>query len=486
MVKNKTEWNSSLAFLLAMIGSAIGLGNIWRFPYILYSNGGGSFIIPYIVALAVVGFSFLLLEYSIGYTFKNSLYNIYKKIKPKFEIIAWFVLVLVFLVTTYYVCIVGWDLIYFFLSFTKAWGSNPNIFFSNTLLQSTDSLSGIFNIVPLVLISSLVVWFFMWFISHKDLNDGIGKFSKIALPLLFVLVCIIVFFSISLPGAATGISTMFTPDWSQLTNYNIWIAAFGQIIFSLSLGMGITIAYTSYLPRGANLTKNSIIVLLSNSGFEVFNAVGVFSILGFMSLNSGISIDKLIVDGTGLAFIAFPQVFNVMGPYAYILGPIFFLCIFIAGITSAIALLEPITSSISSKFGFSRKKSTTIICVLGLLVTIMFTTSSGSFILGVFDKFLNNFGLLFEIILEAIIFTWIYNVDELIKSLNENSLFTVGNWWKYVIKYVLPVILTIVWLTSMISSLSNNGPVEVGIEILLGIILIIVPIILYKLPSRDV
>lgn len=485
LTKNQPQWNSSVAFLLAMIGSAIGLGNIWRFPYVLYSNGGGSFIIPYVVALTVVGLSFLLLEYSIGYTFRESLYDIYKKIKPKFEIIAWFVLVLVFLVSTYYVCIVGWDLIYFILSFTKGWGQNPSNFFSNNLLHSTNSLNGMFNVVPLILLSSFIVWFFIWFISHKELNKGIGKFSKIALPILFILIFIIVFFSLTLPGAIIGIRTMFTPDWTQLTNYNIWIAAFGQIIFSLSLGMGITIAYTSYLPKGSNLTKNSLIVLLSNSGFEVFNAIGVFSILGFMTFSSGIPIDKLIVDGTGLAFIAFPQVFNVMGSYAYILGPIFFLCIFIAGITSAISLLEPLSSSISSKFGFSRKKSTTLICILGFSVTILFTTNSGSFILAIFDKFLNNFGLLFEIILESIIFTWIFSVDKLIKSLNENYLFKVGNWWKYIIKYLLPFILICVWITSMFDSITTGNSSEVAIDLILVLVLIVVPVLFYKLPSKS-
>ena len=125
----RQEWNSNIAFVLAMIGSAVGLGNIWRFPNVLYSNGGGSFIIPYIVSLFLLGISFVLVEYAVGYKFKISLSRIIRTINERLEPVGWFILTIVFLITTYYVCVVGWDLIYVVLSFTKAWGTNPNLFF---------------------------------------------------------------------------------------------------------------------------------------------------------------------------------------------------------------------------------------------------------------------------------------------------------------------------------------------------------------------
>ena len=149
----KSEWNSNLAFMMAMIGSAVGLGNIWRFPNVLYSNGGGSFMIPYIVSLFLLGISFVLVEYAVGFKFKKSLARILFTISKKLEPVAWFILLVVFLITTYYVCVVGWDLIYIVLSFTKAWGSNPDLFFTNNVLQATDSISGLFTIVPAVLAS---------------------------------------------------------------------------------------------------------------------------------------------------------------------------------------------------------------------------------------------------------------------------------------------------------------------------------------------
>ena len=160
----KQEWNSNLAFMMAMIGSAVGLGNIWRFPNVLYSNGGGSFMIPYIVSLFLLGISFVLVEYAVGFKFKKSIARILYSVKEKLEPVAWFILLVVFLITTYYVCVVGWDFIYIILSFTKAWGANPDLYFSNNVLHATDSMSGLFTIVPNVLISVFIIWFIAWMI----------------------------------------------------------------------------------------------------------------------------------------------------------------------------------------------------------------------------------------------------------------------------------------------------------------------------------
>ena len=156
--QKKSEWNSNLAFMMAMISSAVGLGNIWRFPNVLYSNGGGSFMIPYIVSIFLLGISFVLVEYAVGFKFKRSIARILYSINEKLEPVAWFILIVVFLITTYYVCVVGWDLIYIFLSFTKAWGSNPDLYFTNTVLQSTESVSGLFTIVPVVLASVFAIY----------------------------------------------------------------------------------------------------------------------------------------------------------------------------------------------------------------------------------------------------------------------------------------------------------------------------------------
>ena len=479
----KQEWSSTLSFIMAMIGSAVGLGNIWRFPNVLYSNGGGSFMIPYIVSLFLLGISFVLVEYAVGFKFKESIARVLCSINSKLEPVAWFILLIVFLITTYYVCVVGWDLIYIILSFTKAWGANPDLYFSNNVLHATNSMSGLFTIVPNVLVSIFVIWFITWLIIKRDLNDGIGKVSKILLPLLCGIVVVIVAFSLTLPGASIGYSQIFTPDWSALTNLNVWLAAFGQIIFSLSLGMAIAMTYASYLPEGSKLVDNAVIVAFSNSGFEVFNSIGIFSILGFMTLSTGIPFNELVTEGTGLAFVVFPQVFNIMGPVAQIIGPLFFLCILFAGITSVIALLEGVCYSISEKFLIERKKTATVVCIIGFCISVIFATGVGSTILGIFDAFLNNIALLFAVLLECIIFGWIYKFDDLIETLNANSTIKVGKTWKTVIKYILPICIVALWINGVITTIATMDSLTTNVMIFLTIVLVVVPFIFAKLPA---
>ena len=481
----KSKWDSNIAFILAMIGSAVGLGNIWRFPNVLYSNGGGSFMIPYLVSLFFLGISFVLVEYAVGFKFKTSLSKIFYSIKPSLEPIAWFIVLVVFLITTYYVCVVGWDLIYLVLSFFQGWGGNPDVFFTTNVLQASDSLSGIFTIVPWVFLSVFVIWLIAWIIGQKDLNAGIGKVSKILLPILFAIVLIIVAFSVTLPGASAGYTQIFNPDWSALTDLNVWLAAFGQIVFSLSLGMSIALTYASYLSETSRLTNNALVVAFSNSGFEVFNAIGIFSILGFMAFTSGIPFNELVTEGTGLAFVVFPNVFNVMQPWSYVIGPLFFLCILFAGITSVMALSEVVSFAIHEKFGFSRKKSATLVCVVGFCISSIFATSAGSFLLGIFDAFLNNFALLFGVLLECIIFGWIYNFDKLVEVLNKNSSIQMDPFWKIIIKYILPVCILGLWIQGVYTTITNADFTSRMIMLGLSIVLCIVPIIFTKLPAKN-
>jgi NSS family neurotransmitter:Na+ symporter len=485
MASEKSVWDSNIAFVLAMIGSAVGLGNIWRFPNVLYSNGGGSFMIPYIVSLFILGISFVLVEYAVGFKFKTSLSKIFFTIKSRLEPIAWFIILVVFLITTYYVCVVAWDLIYVALSLTKAWGANPDLFFTVNVLHASDSLSGIFTIVPWVFISVFLVWLSSWAIVQKDLNEGIGKVSKILLPVLVLIVIVIVAFSLTLPGASIGYTQIFTPDWSALTNLNVWLAAFGQIVFSLSLGMSIALTYASYLPEDSKLTDNALIVAFSNSGFEVFNAIGIFSILGFMTLTSGIPFNELVTEGTGLAFVVFPKVFNVMGPWASVIGPLFFLCILFAGLTSLIALLEVASFAISEKFGFSRRKSATLVCVVGFCISCLFATAAGSYLLGIFDAFLNNFALLFGVFLECIIFGWIYNFDELVEVLNSHSSIQMDPFWKIIIKYILPVCIFVLWAQGVYSTILTGDTTSHMVMLALAIVLVVVPIIFTLLPAKN-
>ena len=185
-MSERAQWDSSLAFIFAMIGAAVGLGNIWRFSYVLYSNGGGSFFIPYFVAIAIMGIPFLILEYGMGFSFKKPFSKIMNDINPKFELIAWILVLFVFVVVIYYMVILSWDLIYLLASFTFSWGTNTASYFVQNVGGSSNLSNAGFLLIPTTA-GVLLLWVILWFISHRSVDKGIGKISKILIPALFVI-----------------------------------------------------------------------------------------------------------------------------------------------------------------------------------------------------------------------------------------------------------------------------------------------------------
>ena len=482
----ENKWGSNLSFILAMIGSAVGLGNIWRYPYVLYYNGGGAFYIPYIVAILVVGLSFLFLEYGVGYHFSSSFAKAIKNINSKYEFLGWFIPVSVFMLMIYYTAIIGWDGIYVILSFFKGWGADPNNFFTNTLLQSTTSPSGLFTFVPIIAVSTLVGWFIVWSISHRDLESGLGKASKFLVPVLFIIMIIVVVISLLLPGASIGLKELFNPNWPSLFDFGIWLGAFGQIVFSLSLGMSIAFTYASYTEDGTDLISNTLIVAFANCLFENFAALGVFSILGYMSLQSGVGVEQLVAQGPGLIFIVYPTVFNVLGYWSSILGPMFFIAVYIAGITSLFSTLEPLSYSIQNKFGLSRKKAITILCIFGAVMSMIFATAYGETLLDTVDTFINQIAIIFAVIMECIIFAWIFKAENLIDYLNSHSKsIKLGQKWLIMVKYIVPVFLMIIWVGGIFDMVMSESSTFVVIMIATAILLILSTFIFTRLPSKN-
>ena len=465
-MSKQAQWDSSLSFIFAMIGAAVGLGNIWRFSYVLYANGGGSFFIPYFIAIAIMGIPFLILEYGIGFSFKESFSKIMRKINPEFEIIAWILVLFVFVVTIYYMVILSWDLIYLLSSFTFNWGTDTAAYFVQSVGGSSNLSNASFLLIPTT-VGVLILWVVLWFISHRDVDKGIGKVSKILIPALFVIMAIIIVYALTLPGASVGIDTLLTPNWSMLWDVNIWLAAFAQIIFSLSMGQAIALTYASYLPENSKLIDNVLIVVASNSAFEICTAFGVFSILGYMSTTAGTPMVQLVTEGTGLVFIVFPMIFNIMGPIGRILAPLLFLAILFAGVTSALGFFEPMLNSTSTKLGWSRKKTSTVLSIIGCAFSLLLTTGISSYLVGIIDTFVNEFGILILIGVQCIIFAWFYGVERLLPVLNESSTFKVGKTWMFIIKYLLPLVLVIMWAIGIFNLFSSAKTFEIIVDVII-------------------
>ena len=467
-----------------MIGAAVGLGNIWRFSYVLYSNGGGSFFIPYLIAIAIMGIPFLILEYGVGFTFKESFSKIMKKINPRFEIIAWILVIFVFIVTIYYMVILSWDLVYLGSSFTFSWGTDAAAYFVQTVGGSSNLSNASFLLIPTT-VGVLVLWIVLWFISHRNVDEGIGKVSKILIPALFVIMGGIIIYALTLPGAGLGISALLTPDWTKLWDVNIWLAAFAQIIFSLSMGQAIALTYASYLPENSRLIDNVLIVVASNSLFEICTAFGVFSILGYMSYTGGTPLVQLVTEGTGLVFIVFPMIFNIMGPIGRVLAPLLFLAILFAGVTSALGFFEPMLNSTSTKLGWSRTKTATVLSIIGCAFSLILTTGISSYIVGIIDGFVNEFGILLLIGIQCIIFAWFYGVEHFIPALNEHSTFKVGKTWTFIIKYLLPCVLIVMWVIGIVQLFSSAKQFEIMVDIIIIAAVLVSSVLFTKIKPRS-
>ncbi|MDO5814397.1 MAG: sodium-dependent transporter [Methanobrevibacter sp.] len=480
----KNQWDSSVAFIFAMIGAAVGLGNIWRFSYVLYSNGGGSFFIPYLIAIAIMGIPFLILEYGVGFSFKESFSSIMRKINPKFEIIAWILVLFVFIVTIYYMVILSWDLVYLGSSFTFSWGTDVASYFVNSVGGSSNLSNASFLLIPTT-VGVVILWIILWFIAHRNVDEGIGKASKVLIPALFVIMGGIIIYALSLPGAEIGVSTLLTPDWGKLLDVNIWLAAFAQIIFSLSMGQAIALTYASYLPENSKLINNVFIVVASNSLFEICTAFGVFSILGYMSATNGTPMVQLITEGTGLIFVVFPMIFNIMGPIGRIMAPLLFLAILFAGITSALGFLEPMLNTAADKLGWSRKKTATVLSIIGCIFSLILTSGISSYLVGIIDSFVNEFGILLLIGIQCIIFGWFYGVDKFIDVLNGRSFIDVGRTWTFVIKYLLPIVLIIMWAVGIIQLFSTAKQFEIIIDLIIIAAVMVSAVVLTKIKPAN-
>ena len=483
-MNQQSQWGSIFTFILAMIGLTIGIGNIWRFSYVIYSNGGGSFFIPYVIAILVMGVPFLILEYGLGFSFKKSFSNLMHSIRPEFEIIAWMLVLFVFIVVTYYMVILGWDFAYLLNSFTLGWGNDPSSFFTSYVGGSSNLASATTIIFP-TLICTLILWAIFWAVSAKGVDKGIGRISTVLIPLLFTIMILIFVYAFTLPGFNIGITTLLTPDWSALMNVNVWLAAFGQTIFTLSIGQAMVYTYASYLPKNSKLVDEVLLVVVANTLYEIFTAFGVFSILGYMSLTSSMPMNELVSEGTGLIFIVFPQIFNAMGTVGHVIAPLLFLSILFAGFTSSFALFEPLLSSLCDKFGWSRKKGVTILTAVACIFTVIFSTGISSYLVEIVDGFVNNFGILILIGIQAIIFGWFYGVEKVMPVLNEFSTFKVGKTWVFTIRYLLPILLIVIWVFGVATLFKDANSLEIAVDIVITILVVGLSVVFTKLKPKN-
>jgi NSS family neurotransmitter:Na+ symporter len=454
----RQTWTGQWGFIISAIGSAVGLGNIWRFPGVAYENGGGAFLIPYLVALLTAGIPILFLDYAIGHRFRGSAPLAFRRIARWLESLGWFQVMICVFIGIYYAAILAWAASYFYFSFGQDWGADPTAFLTGTYLKVSDPA---FTLMPVwgVFLPLLGIWIAAIAVLAAKLTRGLERANLVFMPLLVVAFGILVIRSLFLEGAAEGLNALFTPDFTRLGDPNVWIAAYSQIFFSLSIAFGIMITYASYRRRKSNQTAPGLVVAFANSSFEILAGIGVFSVLGFMMHEEGVTdISELGgLKGVGLSFMTFPKVISEM-PGSWFFGALFFGSLFMAGFTSFLSILEVISSAFQDKFGLSRTQAALVVGIpLAIISAFGFGTANGLNALDVVDKWTNEIGIVLSAIVMMATVLWICRKGrELSYHLSALSTFKVGPTWRFLVSIFSPIVLVVI-LVSVVISLINEG-----------------------------
>lgn len=443
-------FSSRKVFIFAAIGSAVGLGNIWRFPYVAYEGGGGAFIIPYLVALLLAGIPLLYLDYSIGHRFRGSAPLSLRRLSRGAEWIGWWQVLVCVVIAVYYAAILAWASKYAILSFTKGWGDDPEGYFFGSYLQAAETPGPTLDFVPEILITMIIVWAVAIGVLAMGIQSGIGRTAVVFIPVLIVAFVVLVIQALTLDGAMEGLNAFFTPDFEALKDTSVWISAVGQIFFSLSIGFGIMITYASYVSRKTDMSGSGAVVAFSNSGFELLAGIGVFAALGFMAAAAGTSVDEVVANGIGLAFVAFPAIINE-APGGALLGVLFFVSLVLAGVTSLISITEVVIGAVRDKVGISRRAATFIVGVpMAVVSVLMFSTTGGIFVLDTLDAFVNSFGILAAATVMMLVVSGVLGkLDVLQRHMDAIGSIKLSVWWKALIGAILPIVLVVMLVEEM-------------------------------------
>lgn len=375
-MQERVNFGSKFGIIAAVAGSAIGLGNIWKFPYLAGENGGGAFILVYLLCVAVIGVPIMMSEFVIGRKGQKNAFGSFKAIAPgtKWYMAGFMGVVAAFFILSFYSAVAGWTLEYVVLSLT-------NQFANQTPEQVTATFQAFIQnpVRPIVwqmlflLLTAIIVW--------AGVRKGIEKYTKILMPLLLLLILVLCVRSITLPGGVGGLAFLFKPDFSKITGTTL-LNALGQAFFSLSLGMGTLITYSSYFGKSVKLGEIAVKVSFADTMIAILAGIAIFPAVFAFGIEPSA--------GPGLVFLTLPGIFQQM-PGGNIFGAFFFILLGVAALTSTISILEVIVAFFSEELRISRRRATAIsvasVAVLGTLASLSFSSLAHFKIFGktVFD-----------------------------------------------------------------------------------------------------
>jgi len=431
------RWSSHIGFILASIGAAVGIGNIWRFSAVLGQNGGGAYLIPYFIAVFVFGLPLMILEITMGRRFRGTVVSSFRAVRPGFRVIGWLICTIVFLILSYYLVITGWTIAYTVFSVT----GNPV-----TFSGFTGSYQPILFAVLAVLLTGFIV--------STGVQKGIERISVIMIPICIIVLAIMALYSVALPGFAEGIRFLFTPDFSVLTHADLWIAAFGQAFFSLSVGEGILLTYGAYTAQDQNIPFAAFIISITDTFVALLAGIVIFPIVFSYGLSPTV--------GAELAFTTLPIAFSRM-PAGQLFAIAFFVVLFFAALTSAISMMEVCVAAVDEFAGWTRRKTTLILTAILLCISLLPALSYSALrlpvygvpLLDVMDKTVGTFGLQIAAILLAVTFTSFLPSDVFFNELGKATL--LNRIIFFLCKYVIPAALLLTIGVQLLTGIDVSG-----------------------------
>ncbi|XP_066519461.1 sodium- and chloride-dependent GABA transporter 2-like isoform X3 [Hoplias malabaricus] len=493
------QWSNKIEFLLAVAGQIIGLGNVWRFPYLCYKNGGGVFFIPYVLFLFACGIPLFLLETSLGqYTSQGSV-TAWRKVCPLFEGLGYGSQVVVLYSSIYYIIILAWAFFYLFSSFSSQlpWANCGNTWNTETCFEfdRMDSLSNltvpqnatspvkefwerrVLNITGSVYelghirwelaLCLLLSWIICYFCVWKGVKST-GKVVYFTATFPYVMLLVLLVRGLTLPGAIDGIVFYLYPDPTRLKDPQVWMDAGTQIFYSYAICIGCLTALGSYNKYNNNCYKDCVYLCLLNSGTSFVAGFAIFSVLGFMAYEQGTDISTVAESGPGLAFIAYPRAVAMM-PIPQLWAVCFFIMIILLGLDSEFVGLEALMTSITDMYpsfllmGHRRKFLLLLICTMSFFIGLVMVTEGGLYIFQLFDYYAcSGMTLLLFAILQSVCIGWVYGSDRLYDNIADMIGYNPMPVVKYCWKYITPVVCTATFVFSLVkfNPLKFNNTIE--------------------------
>ena len=472
--EQRENWGTRAGFILAAIGSAVGLGNLWGFPYKLYAYGGGAFLIPYIIAMLIIGIPVLILEFSLGHMTQRAAPNAFRRLGRWKEPIGWWGILLGFVIITYYPVILAWCLSFLYYSIKGIiyhGGELPwagmgvegvqkfFLFDYCNVWQGSEGTKpwALGTLSPEIVFCLVIVWVVMFLCIFR----GVRMVSKVVMwtvPLPWLMLLILMIRGLTLDGAAQGLAYYLNPDWTQLTKPTTWRFAFGQVFFSMSLAFGVMVTYASFLHRKSDINNNAMIIGLGDLGTSFIAGIAVFATLGAMSVAAGVAVPEVITGkGTvGLAFIAFPYALGQLQGSAWF-GAAFFIALLTLGIDSAFSITESVLASIVDKTGWTRTTTLWGMTFIGLICGLVYCSQGGITWLGNIDGFINGpWGIALLGLLECVVLGWMFRISRLREHANERSDWHLGPWWDWNIRIVVPIALSGLFVWSLYDTITDT------------------------------